>query len=143
PTGEAAEALALLERWDNTAAPDARGALLFESWWNHYAQGIPDSVRFARTWSAADPVHTPSGLGDPGRAAASFATVLPAMRERFGGWDVPWGEVHRVRRGSVDVPVGGCSGAAGCFRTISFGRAHDGKRIANVGDAWVLAVEFG
>lgn len=143
PVGEVAEALALLERWDNTAAPDARGALLFESWWNQYAQGIPDSVRFARTWSAADPVRTPAGLGDPARAAASFAAVLPTMRERFGGWDVPWGGVHRVRRGSVDVPVGGCSGAAGCFRTISFGRADDGKRIANVGDAWVLAVEFG
>lgn len=143
PCCRVAEALRVLEAWDNTAAPDARGALLFESWWNHYAGDRPDSLRFARTWTAADPVGTPSGLADPARAAASFVAVLGPMGERFGGWDAAWGEVHRVRRGTVDEPVGGCSGAAGCFRTLSFGRAADGKRVANVGDAWVLAVEFG
>ena len=39
---------------------------------------------------------------------------------RHGRWDVAWGEVHRVRRGTVDVPVGGCSGAMGCFRVLTF-----------------------
>jgi acyl-homoserine-lactone acylase len=48
-----------------------------------------------------------------------------------------------VRRGSVDVPVGGCSGGMGCFRVLTFARAEDGKLIANSGDGWVLAVEFG
>ncbi len=32
PTGDVAGALALLQRWDNTAAPDSRGATLFEVW---------------------------------------------------------------------------------------------------------------
>jgi acyl-homoserine-lactone acylase len=63
--------------------------------------------------------------------------------KRHGRWDVAWGEVHRVRRGNVDVPVGGCSGALGCFRVLSFTRADDGKLAASTGDGWVLAVEFG
>ena len=61
---------------------------------------------------------------------------------RHGSWDVTWGEVHRVRRGKVDVPVGGCGNALGCFRILNFTRDPDGKLSANGGDGWVLAVEF-
>jgi acyl-homoserine-lactone acylase len=57
---------------------------------------------------------------------------------------VAWGDIHRVRRGTVDVPVGGCAGALGCFRVLAFARDNaDGKLVANSGDGWVLAVEFG
>ena len=62
---------------------------------------------------------------------------------RFGTADVAWGDVYRVRRGAIDVPVGGCSGALGCFRVLAYAEAPDGKRVANSGDGWVLAVEFG
>ena len=64
-------------------------------------------------------------------------------KQRFGAIDVAWGDVHRVRRGAVDVPVGGCTGALGCFRVLQFASAPDGKRVVNGGDGWVLAVEFG
>ncbi len=50
--------------------------------------------------------------------------------------------MHRVRRGAVDEPVGGCSGQLGCFRVLTFTRAADGKLVADGGDGWVLAVEF-
>lgn len=33
PSGDVAAALALLERWDNTAAHQSRGAVLFQNWW--------------------------------------------------------------------------------------------------------------
>jgi len=62
---------------------------------------------------------------------------------RYGSWDVAWGDVHRVRQGDVDVPVGGCSGSLGCFRVLSYRQDSDGKLHATSGDAWVLAVEFG
>lgn len=65
------------------------------------------------------------------------------MQTRYGAADVAWGDVHRVRRGNVDVPVGGCSGALGCFRVLAYEQLPDGKRVANSGDGWVLAVEFG
>jgi acyl-homoserine-lactone acylase len=67
------------------------------------------------------------------------------MREtaaRFGSWDVAWGDVHRVRRGSVDEPASGCSGALGCFRVLNFTPADDGRLVASGGDGWVLAVEL-
>jgi acyl-homoserine-lactone acylase len=45
--------------------------------------------------------------------------------------------------GNVDVPVGGCSGALGCFRVLNFANTPDGKRQAVGGDGWILAIEFG
>ena len=98
---------------------------------------------FAQLWSESDPLKTPRGLADPARAAEAFAWAVQETARRHGRWDVEWGEVHRVRRGDVDVPVGGCSGALGCFRVLGFAREPDGKLVANTGDGWVLAVEFG
>jgi acyl-homoserine-lactone acylase len=143
PTGKVAEALAMIEKWDNTSAPESRGGMLFETWWTRYGQGIPDSLRYTKAWTSADPVKTPYGLSQPAKAAEAFAWAVDETTRRFGAYDVPWGDVHRVRRGTVDVPVGGCSGALGCFRVLSFARDADGKLAANSGDGWVLAVEFG
>lgn len=150
PTGDTEAAIKLLEHWDNTTAPDSRGSVIFEEWWRHYSgirdenrRPLPDEQRYAKVWSEADPFNTPSGLADKARAAESFAWAVGDVKARYGRFDVTWGEVHRVRRGNVDVPVGGCGNDLGCFRILSFTRDKDGKMIANGGDGWVLAVEFG
>ena len=137
-----AAALALLEKWDNTAAPESEGGTLFEIWWQQYSRGLPDSLRYAEAWSAAKPTTTPRGLKDPARAAAAFGWAVTETARRFGSWDVAWGDVHRVRRGNVDVPVGGCSGALGCFRVLVFRQDTDGKLVVSGSDGWILAVEF-
>jgi acyl-homoserine-lactone acylase len=144
PTGEVAAALELLRRWDNTSAPDSRGGVLFAAWWQRYS---PLSERerlptFAFAWSETDPLKTPRGLADPARAAKAFAEAVSETAKRFGRWDVAWGEAHRLRRGDVDVPIGGGSGQLGHFRVLTFSRDKDGKNVANGGDGWVLAVEF-
>ena len=143
PTGEVAKALALLRRWNNTAAPASQGAMLFEIWYQRYALRRQPAEIFAREWTVADPLRTPRGLADPERAAQAFAWAVEETASRHGRWDVAWGDVHRVRRGTVDVPVGGCSGAMGCFRVLGFMPDPDGKLVAGTGDGWVLAVEFG
>jgi acyl-homoserine-lactone acylase len=143
PAGDVARAAALLRRWNNTAAPGSRGAMLFEIWFQRYAQGRQGAGVFARDWSVDDPLRTPRGLADPARAAEAFAWAVEETARRHGRWDVAWGDVHRVRRGTVDVPVGGCSGQMGCFRVLGFARDADDKLVANSGDGWVLAVEFG
>lgn len=150
PTGDVASAIGLLERWDNTAAPESKGATLFEVWWTEYSglrppnrTPLPDEKRFAKVWTPADPFNTPRGLADPVRAIESFNWAVAETVRRYGSFDVAWGDVHRVRRGNVDVPVGGCPGSLGCFRVLAFTRDTDGKLVATGGDGWVLAVEFG
>jgi len=150
PTGDVAAAIALLEHWDNTAAPESKGATLFELWWAEYSglrppnrTPLPDEKRFAKVWTPADPLNTPRGLADPARAVESFTWAVAETARRYGSWDVAWGDVHRVRRGQVDVPVGGCASSLGCFRALAFTREADGKLAASGGDGWILAVEFG
>jgi acyl-homoserine-lactone acylase len=143
PRGDTARAAELLATWDNTVAIDSRGAVLFETWWNRYRTLMAGRPLHATEWSADEPTTTPRGLADLVRAAEAFAWAVPETTRRFGAWDVAWGDVHRVRRGDVDVPVAGCAGALGCFRVLTFSPADDGARIVDGGDGWVLAVEFG
>ncbi|HYC49496.1 MAG TPA: penicillin acylase family protein [Gemmatimonadaceae bacterium] len=136
-------AAAMLERWDNSARPDSRGAVLFDLWWRRMLDGTTADSVFAVRWSVDEPMTSPRGLRDSVRAAAAFAWAVTETARRHGSVDVPWGDVHRVRQGSVDVPVGGCAGALGCFRVLNFRNDPDGKRAVSGGDGWVLAVEFG
>ena len=143
PPSDIVAAAELLQRWDNTVAPESRGGTLFEIWWRRYSMNVrAESALFARSWTAAEPMRTPRGLADRVRAAEAFAWAVDETKRRFGSWDVAWGDVHRVRTGEVDVPVGGCGGELGCFRVLSFRPDRDGKLVANGGDGWVLAVEF-
>ena len=143
PSAVVDSAITMLAAWDNTSAPESRGGVLFDNWWQQYTRGSnPDSM-FAQPWIASAPASTPRGLKDPQRAAQAFARAVDETVKEYGRYDIPWGEVHRVRMGSVDVPVGGCAGALGCFRVLNFRTDPDGKREAFGGDGWVLAVEFG
>lgn len=161
PTGEVADALSLLEKWDNTAAPESRGSVLFEMWWQIYSTRqptdrvssdseqqtntgtrYPDDKRFAKVWSEGDPFNTPRGLADTARAVRSFSFAVEETKRRYSSIDAAWGDIHRVRRGHVDVPVGGCSNDLGCFRVLGYRTDKDGKLSASVGDGWILAVEF-
>ncbi|HEU5208172.1 MAG TPA: penicillin acylase family protein [Longimicrobiales bacterium] len=142
PTGDVARAIEFLAGWDNTAARASRGGVLFETWWDRYRSLVPEDSLYEADWTAAEPAQTPRGLGVPARAVEAFAWAVPETAQRYGSWDVAWGDVHRVRRGDVDVPVGGCGGALGCFRVLNFEEAPDGKRVVNGGDGWVIAVEF-
>ncbi len=162
------EALDVLAAWDRTASAESRGGVLFQQWAGEYFSGAPDSLRWRRPWDPGRPATTPFGLRDPGVAAAALAAAADSLRSRGIPLDVPWGDVHRVIRGDVDMPVSGCPATLGCFRTLSFAPADgtaDGNEpptdrrapqddaeparngyprlAANRGDAWVLLVEFG
>lgn len=150
PDPEVRRAADLLRAWDNTAAPESRGSALFESWWSRYAQltgtrGVSaerDPAVFRAPWSPDAPTATPRGLAVPARAAEAFRWAMDDMKHEVGGWDLAWGDVFRIRHGSVDLPAGGCHGALGCFRALWFERDDDGKYRVSGGDGWVLAVEF-
>lgn len=143
PSPEVARAAEMIAAWDRTVAPDSRGGVLFELWWRRYVAGARADTMFAQPWSAAAPTSTPRGLRAPALAATAFAWAVEETTRRYGRADVAWGDVHRVRVGDVDVPVGGCNGDLGCFRVLWYKDDPDGKREAVGGDGWILAVEFG
>jgi acyl-homoserine-lactone acylase len=137
------KAIDVIAKWDRTVAPASRGGVLFELWWRRYVAGTRADTMFAVPWDPKAPVKTPRGIKSLPRAVDAFAWAATETAKRYGRVDVAWGDVHRVRRGTVDVPVGGCSGDIGCFRVLQYRDDPDGKRQAVGGDGWVLAVEFG
>jgi acyl-homoserine-lactone acylase len=142
PNREMIRAAELLADWDNRAARESRGAVLFKIWANRYFSRTDEDRWYQRPWTPADPTGTPRGLGDRDAAVKAFRWAVDETEDRFGSWDVAWGEVHRVRAGDIDLPVGGCASRMGCFRVLSFREDRDRRYRATGGDAWILAVEF-
>jgi acyl-homoserine-lactone acylase len=90
----------------------------------------------------------PARLGDDEVAdEVGAAVLLDAYRqavawlvEGHGRVDVPWGEVNRLRRGSVDLQL---DGAPDVLRAIYGRRADGGILEAFAGDAYLAAITFG
>ncbi len=142
PTSSEVEAaIQALDKWDNTVAAESRGGTLFANWAERYFDK-KDPGKYAVAWSASDPMNTPRGLGDKDRALKCFDAALAEVMRLYGRPDVPWGEVHRIRKGQVDLPVSGGAGTMGCFRVLEFRAESDGKLAASSGDSWEFAVEF-
>jgi acyl-homoserine-lactone acylase len=139
-TPELAGAIKTLAAWDNSVAAESRGGTLFANWWDRYWD--KGKGKFAVPWNAAEPMATPRGLADRARAVKTFHAALAEVNELYKSSDVPWGEVHRIRKGSVDLQVSGGSGLMGCFRVLEFRKDPDNRLAANSGDSWVFAVEF-
>jgi acyl-homoserine-lactone acylase len=132
-----AEAAQVLKDWNHSVGPDSRGAVLFNLWWEEYRRKA--SPVFKVPWSAKNPLDTPRGMGEPARALSILNQTIAIMKKEYGSLSVRWGDVHRLRRGNVDVAIGGVSGT---FRSIGYRRDADGKWVATGGDSYVLAVEF-
>ena len=142
---DARGAAEVLDQWDRNADADSRGAVLFveflraaqrEPW----PAGSPWEIR----WTPRAPLATPDGLSDPRRAVELLGSVAQRVRATYGSLNVAWGDVHRLRRDSIDLPANGGPGAAGIFRVTEFQpMPGDSTRfVATSGDSYVLAVEF-
>jgi acyl-homoserine-lactone acylase len=149
-TADLQSGLAVLEAWDNQAATESRGAMLFLRFWDGYSTAIKQP--YAVAWDKANPGKTPHGLADPVAAVKAFAEAVQWTRQTYGSESVAWGEVNRYRFQGIDLPADGAPGNYGLFRVMRYTPQPGGKRVAGwvgagkplvgFGDAWVLAVEF-
>jgi acyl-homoserine-lactone acylase len=141
--GLAARAAATLEAWDRATDADSRGAVLFAEWAGRAFPAHGSAGVFAERWSADAPRTTPAGLRDRELAAAVLEEAATGVVERHGVLDVAWGEVHRLRRDTVDLPGIGESGALGTFTVVGYRPNPDGPAVATFGDSFIAAIEFG
>lgn len=134
------EAAEVLQRWDNTASRESKGSLLFVSFWQKYFKKA--MTPYATPWDERRPASTPIGIGEPETARKLLADTMKEMKQKYGTLEVAWGDVHRLRRGKLDAPIGGFQSDHGAFRIIQYEEDKDGKFVARGGDSYVLAVEF-
>jgi acyl-homoserine-lactone acylase len=137
------DAANVLGAWDRTAAAESRGGVLFKRWSNFYFANEDTTELWTQLWDPARPATTPFGLGNAANGVAALEQALSSLATEGVDIDAQWGDVHRVIRGDVDLPVSGCEPTLGCFRTLSYTRVSPGRYAANRGDAWIFTVEFG
>jgi acyl-homoserine-lactone acylase len=131
----------VLDAWDRMTDAESRGAVLFQAFTEELF-GMVGSRFFAVPWDPESPIDTPDGLADPTAAAAAVETAARNVEARYGALDVPWGEVHRFRRGEADLPANGFHDPYGVFRMAWFAEADDGRLAVTGGDTYVAAIEF-
>jgi acyl-homoserine-lactone acylase len=140
----ARRAAQVLEAWDRMTNADSRGAVLWFAFFDRFARrrwqgGSPFDV----PWLERAPFSTPDGLSDAEGAAQVLDAAAEAVESEFGSLDVAWGDVHRLRRDSLDFAASGAPGGPGVFRVLGFADAGNGRRVATSGDSFVAVVEFG
>jgi len=101
---EFAAAVKAIEAWDGFYLPEYKATALYKFW----RLKCGDKLNL-----------TPLGQGKPLDEATNkqlldlLAKTIAEMKTRYGKWDVAWGDVHKVGRGGVYFPVGGCDYESG------------------------------
>ncbi|MBC8134537.1 MAG: penicillin acylase family protein, partial [Fibrella sp.] len=135
---ELREVTDVLTRWDGSLSRDAIGAGLFQAW---LLQPFVWAQLFVGTY-------VPATYGATAPLAERFPAECAKALEDAAEWlqaygfplDVAWGELHRLRRGSVDLP---CDG--GLDSLVPFGgrlNEVDGKTTVTFGTSFRSVVEL-
>jgi penicillin amidase/acyl-homoserine-lactone acylase len=117
------DALAVLAAWNGSAAHDNRQAALAIRA-GHLALGYQ--------------LHGDGG--EIGGFAAAVKQAATELREGFGRLDPEWGEVVRLKRGDLDLPL---DGGPDTLRAVyPAGSPAEGEQIASGGDTYILYADW-
>ncbi len=130
------ECLNVLAAWDGHLTADARGAALFHAWLSHPAVQpliAPPLLPPTQPAPAVARLH-------PDQAVRALLDTARTFRQRSIALDTPWGQIHRHRRGAVDLPLDG----GGDSLTPNNGLPDlQGKIVATQGASFRMVVELG
>ena len=98
---ELARAASVLLGWDGSSDRASIGATLFYFWTLHY---VKECQRTGRPVPADRPGRS---RAEQRLAMSALARAVEAIEGFFGRLEVPWGEVHRLKRGDQTWPLSG------------------------------------
>ncbi len=116
------QALDLLKTWDGEAGENSRAAAL--------------AILTFKPLAGDAKTEWDEQFTDPERA---LREAIQFLEEHYGHLDVPLGEVQRLRRGSLDLPLGGGPDVLNAAYT----RKRGGHLVGTQGDSYILIAEFG
>ncbi len=133
PLGLLDSAWQILDGWDNHAVKQSAGPTLFTVLYAYAPSGLP----------AVEPP-------DPSKLTlASKISILNALagaagmiHAAYGTLDVPWGDVHRIKRGGRSFPVNGGSGTSQSLRLVNIDAFSNNVGYCCSGSAYMMTVEL-
>ncbi len=109
-------AIDLLRGWNRRADVDQPGMTLFVFWWRQPAR-------------EQDPL-------------TALEQAVDQMQRLYGTINIPWGDVHRIRRGQLDLPMAGSKPPASLW--MAHGPVNkEGIVYVNAGSSFVMLVKLG
>ena len=131
PDGYLAQAVGILRTWDNVGSVESHGMSIFALWKIHYDDLLQTQTR------GPDSKDQTSLMVDALRQTADY------MIEHYNRIEVPWGDIHVLKRGARTYPVGGSSPGTESLRTVRGGLDDEGKMIVDYGSAFTMVLELG
>lgn len=130
-------ALELLAEWNGRMDIDSAGATLYRA--------LREMARGHQPPVDAEAIRRGEALDREQQVALleSLTAAAKHLQEQYGRLEVPWGEVHRIRRGEKSWPAaGGDSGGGQTLRAIGTSRSDDGIYYGRSGQSWTQLVLF-
>jgi acyl-homoserine-lactone acylase len=141
-TAKAKEAADILAKWDRQGETTSDGTFLFLRFMQAAGNGFQNIGGYAVAADPKQPLTTPWGFADPARAVRLLETEARRLESEYDTMHVIWGDVVRLRRGSLDLPGNGVPGTLGGIRTAGPGPYVDGKAQIQSGDTFYAVIEF-
>ncbi|MFO7975485.1 MAG: penicillin acylase family protein [Candidatus Hydrogenedentota bacterium] len=130
--------LDVLGSWNFVAETNSPGMTFFNAWWTAYRQlagpDVPDAMLYEEFMSAAPRVQE--------IALEAASNAAREMRNLHDAIEVPWGDVHRLRKGNYEEAIPGGLAGEPIMVTGGYGAARR-KLLAGYGYAYAMAVQFG
>jgi acyl-homoserine-lactone acylase len=118
------QALEILGSWDLQADPHSRGATLMVFTLNH----LLEAGQSLKASALVDANVSVSALKQ------AFRQAVSTLKTHYGRVDVPWEQANRLRRGEVDLGLGG---GPDVLHAIYGSLQEDGRFKAHTGDSYV------
>ncbi len=101
PPEELDQALEAVLGWDARMEPDSVGATILRTWRGCYGRRHPE------VQGDAQMQHLPESEAELRDAALALAEAVRMLQAHHGTALVPWGQIHRLQLGDVDLAVSG------------------------------------
>jgi acyl-homoserine-lactone acylase len=139
---KAVEAAEILAKWDRQGETTSDGALLFLRFVQGAGNNFQNIGGYAVAADPKQPLTTPRGFADTARAARLLESEARRLENEYDTLHVIWGDVIRLRKGSLDLPGNGVPSNLGGIRTAGTGPFVDGKAQIQSGDTFYAVLEF-
>jgi acyl-homoserine-lactone acylase len=131
------EALTALAEWDGLLEVNAIGGPFYRA--------LREMAREVEPRPDNERIMQGKPLPDDQEASLREAAVKAAeyLNEKFGKTVLPWGDIHRVKRGDRSWPAaGGDSGGGSTLRAVGTSQGEDGVLYGRSGQSWTQLVIF-
>lgn len=141
-TAKATQAAEVLAKWDRQGETTSDGTLLFLRFVQSAGSSFQNIGGYAVAADPRQPLTTPRGFADPAKAAALLEREAVRLEDEYDTMHVIWGDVIRLRRGTLDLPGNGIPGTLGGIRTIGTSAFVNGTAQIQSGDTFYAVIEF-